>query len=506
LRHPDSEFAKCVLFLPPFAVIPFFDARNILTLSNNEVLPGTFFRFDINPSTHFANFCIRFSPAVAGRFSYLAPRRRTIMRDNRASEGYGGLSRPDEVLLHFIWQFRYYNHRELTTEAGAPIHIHYPGDPNTNQGPDFKNARITIDDRTLEGPVELHVRASDFLHHGHTGDPHYQNVILHVVWVNDTVVPPANIPILALIGRTPATLLPRYRQFMTSRSFVPCAPLLLTAKTAFLAKTASTPDTTFPVIPWSTLRNTLLHQRLLCRTSLIRTLMDENNPHWEQTLYQLIARSLGQPVNTDAFLTMAKSIPLNFLLRHRTDPARLQSLFMSHAASLDPPLSFHRMRPAHSPSVRLGQLADLLSNHSGRFTLLLESDQPGPLLRSLDAKGLGTATRHSIVINAFIPLLYAYAVFRQEPQLRDKALRWLHETPPEDNNIIRRWCDLGMIARTAADTQALLELRKNHCSEKKCLDCAIGRTLLTAAQPILTPPPPASENLPLPPGQDGYCT
>jgi hypothetical protein len=425
------------------------------------------------------------------------------MRDNRAIEGYerGGplRSRPDEVLLHFIWQFRYYNHRELTTEAGAPLHIHYPGDPNTNQGPDFKNARITIGARTLEGPVELHVRASDFLHHGHTGDPHYQNVILHVVWVNDTAVPPANIPILALIGRTPATLLPRYRQFMTSRSFVPCAPLLT-------AKIASTPGTPFPAIPWPTLRNTLLHQRLLSRTSLIRTLIYENNPHWEQTLYQLIARSLGQPINTDAFLAMAKSIPLTFLLRHRTDPARLQSLLMSHAARLDSPLSFHRMRPAHSPLVRLRQLAALLSNHSGRFTLLLESEQPGPLLLSLDAKGLGTATRHSIVINAFIPLLYAYAVFRQEPQLRDKALRWLHETPPEANNIIRRWCELGMTARTAADTQALLELRKSYCSQKKCQDCAIGQTLLTASQPILTPPPPASENLPLPPGPDGYCT
>jgi hypothetical protein len=73
---------------------------------------------------------------------------------------------------------------------------------------------------------------------------------------------------------------------------------------------------------------------------------------------------------------------------------------------------------------------------------------------------------------------------------------------------------LGLPTATAADTQGLLELKKNYCAGKKCLDCAIGQALLTASapgpatQPPLTPDPPspASGNLPLPPGRDGYCT
>src|SRR5580704_11014750 len=128
------------------------------------------------------------------------------MRDNRISE----------VLLHFIWKFRYFNQRELTTETGVPLIIRHPGDLNTDQGPDFSNARITIGDTALEGPVELHLRTTDWLRHGHTGDPHYKNVMLHVVWENDVIDPPAGIPILSLQDRTSKTLLNRYRQFMTA--------------------------------------------------------------------------------------------------------------------------------------------------------------------------------------------------------------------------------------------------------------------------------------------------
>ncbi|HET6256115.1 MAG TPA: DUF2851 family protein [Puia sp.] len=414
-----------------------------------------------------------------------------------------------EVLLHFIWEFRYFNHRELTTESGDPVHIHHPGDRNTNQGPDFLNARITIGDTLLEGPVELHVRASDWSRHGHTGDPHYGKVILHVVWENDSADAPGGIPVVVLHHRTSTLLLSSYRQFMTNQTFVPCERLLPAATQRAATRQSAIPRaatqqsanpraaTKQPALPWPAFRKTLLLQRLRGRTAFIRTLVDEHNPYWEEVTWWLIARSLGQPVNPDAFLAIARSIPLNRLLRRRADPAHLESLLIAEAARLDPPLSFHRMRPAHSPLRRLRQLAVILSNHSGWFTLLLESDHPAAFLKTLDAGGLGTSTKHSILINAGIPLLSAYSTLRQEPRQHEKATRWLYETPPENNSIIRRWRELGMPAHTAADTQALLELKKNFCAPKKCLDCAIGRALLadpSPAAPSPTRPSPANGN------------
>jgi hypothetical protein len=279
---------------------------------------------------------------------------------------------------------------------------------------------------------------------------------------------------------------------MTSQSFVPCERLLPAANFAL-------PGTSFPGYHWPSFRDRLLLQRLGHRTAFIRTLVDEHRPHWEETLYWLITRSLGQPVNTDAFLTIAKTLPLTLLLRHRTDPARLEALLFDQAARLRQPLSLHRMRPAHGPYTRLRQLAALLSNHTGWFTLLLESDRPAALFETLDVKGLGAQTKRSILINAHIPLLYAYSALRQEPRQRDKALRWLESLPPENNTVIRRWQQLGLPVATAADTQALLELKKNFCAPKTCLDCAIGRILLAT-------PAPASENLLSPPDRDGYCT
>ncbi|RYF98741.1 MAG: DUF2851 family protein [Chitinophagaceae bacterium] len=43
----------------------------------------------------------------------------------------------------------------------------FPGTLNTNQGPDFKDAKIKIGSTLLAGSVELHINASDWQKHGH---------------------------------------------------------------------------------------------------------------------------------------------------------------------------------------------------------------------------------------------------------------------------------------------------------------------------------------------------
>ena len=127
-----------------------------------------------------------------------------------------------EELLHFIWRFRYFNHHELFTETGETVWIHTTGEPNVHQGPDFLHARISIGGVLREGPVELHIRTSDWHRHAHDADIHYREVVLHVVWENDLEDPPGGLPVLVLGHRIPKLLLGRYRQWMDSRSFIPC--------------------------------------------------------------------------------------------------------------------------------------------------------------------------------------------------------------------------------------------------------------------------------------------
>ena len=85
-----------------------------------------------------------------------------------------------ERLLQYIWQFRYFSSSMLHTTTSQVLQIINPGTYNTNQGPDFLNAKIKVDGTIWAGSVELHIRTSEWLVHKHSQDSNYNNVILHV--------------------------------------------------------------------------------------------------------------------------------------------------------------------------------------------------------------------------------------------------------------------------------------------------------------------------------------
>ena len=93
-------------------------------------------------------------------------------------------------------------------------------------------------------------------------------------------------------------------------------------------------------------------------------------------------------------------------------------------------------------------------------------------------KNLGDTMIDSIIVNTVSPLLFAYGLYHNDLAVKEKALQWLADTAAEKNNIIKGWNDLGIHAKNAAHTQALLELKTQYCEEKRCLDCAVGNALL----------------------------
>ena len=82
-----------------------------------------------------------------------------------------------ERLLQYIWQFQHFNKSELATTDGELLQILYQGAFNTNQGPDFSDAKIKVDSTTWAGNIELHINASDWKLHQHSSDKNYKNVI-----------------------------------------------------------------------------------------------------------------------------------------------------------------------------------------------------------------------------------------------------------------------------------------------------------------------------------------
>ena len=73
--------------------------------------------------------------------------------------------------------------------AALPLPVLRFGRAGRGPGPDVREATVLLPSGvTRTGDVEMHLRATDFVHHGHADDPAYAQVILHVVWEDDRPV------------------------------------------------------------------------------------------------------------------------------------------------------------------------------------------------------------------------------------------------------------------------------------------------------------------------------
>lgn len=420
-----------------------------------------------------------------------------------------------ERLLQFIWQFQYFNRLSLTIQDGTPLTILFQGQLNTNQGPDFSEGKIKIGATTWAGNIELHVKASDWHLHKHQTDNNYNNIILHVVWQNDAEIKDANgepIPTLELQPYVPVIMLNRYAQLMEHTGFVPCESYL-------------------PVlsgIAWFSWKERLAIERLMRKSREVLALLQESKEHWEEVFWWQLAKNFGIPVNADVFLKISKSVSINILAKHKNQLHQLEALLLGQAGLLeaefkeDYPLmlqkeyrflakkysltavnkapSFLRMRPANFPTVRLAQLAMLIHQSTHLFSRIKETktivevqklftvtandywhyhymfDEQTPY----SPKALGKQMANNIIINTVIPVLFAYGVNRNDQHLKDIPVKWLLQLPPENNTITNKWKEKEVLNQNALDSQALIELKKNYCDKRLCLECAVGNKVLPA--------------------------
>lgn len=421
----------------------------------------------------------------------------------------------EEQLLQFIWHRRLYPSGSLQTTEGEPLVVIDPGTPNTDQGPDFLFARLRIGDRTWFGHVEVHVQSSAWFQHRHEKDPGYNNVILHVVWQEDRpAVTEGGVrpPCLALAGRVDPELLDRYRVLLESESRVPCARELArvpeVVRTTWLAR--------------------IMSERLEARTLAIGRLLERTRGDWEQVFFAWLARYLGAPTNADPMEALALRLPLKTLRKHGNRPGQVEALLFGTAGMLSAdwkdayprslalefrllrrmygikPMAgsqwrFHRMRPAHFPTIRIAQLGALVLGETG-FLSRLESmpsarawiryfrtppDNPYWLqhyhfskLAPSSSKVIGRTVAIGLVVNVVVPMAFVYSRHQGNRALRDYAIGLWQSLPPESNHVLARWSAIGWPARDAAESQAQLHLFRSYCTPRHCLRCAIGLALL----------------------------
>ena len=419
----------------------------------------------------------------------------------------------NERLLQFIWQFRYFNQSSLHTTDGRPLQILNQGILNRNSGPDFSEARIKIDTTLWVGNIELHVNASHWHQHKHAADKNYHNIILHVVWMNDEAVldkynhPIATLELQPLVAKI---MLQHFDRLMQSANAIPCAFAL-------------------PVlseISWLSWKERLTAERLQQKSGLILQWLETCNNNWEEVFWISLCRSFGIKVNADAFEQIAKTITVNLLAKHKNQIHQLEALllgqagllnqnfednypillqkeysFLSKKYSLRPlhkPPVFLLMRPSNFPTVRLAQLAMLVHRSHHLFSKIRSAKKLTELLQWFDItandfwnyhftltdatpyqpKTLGRAFIQNIIINSIVPVLFAFAINKNNDLLKEKALDFLIALKPEQNGVTKKWKTYNVANTNALHSQALIHLKNNYCDSKRCLNCAVGVKLL----------------------------
>ena len=419
-----------------------------------------------------------------------------------------------EDLLQFIWEQQLFDRRDLRATDGRPVEVLRAGRIQHHGGPDLIDARIRIAGQEWAGAVEVHVRAGEWYAHGHQHDPAYDGVVLHVVHQEDRPVRTSAgrlLPTVELGPRIPEERLAAYRRLMSARSWVPCAGELHRTDRH---------------------RNTIWLERLaverLERRSLdIAIHLRELAGDADELLHHLLLRALGLGVNGEAFAQLARRIPWRLLARYREDDLRLEALLLGQAGLLGDTFQeelprrwqaehahlarlhglepmpkatwkFARMRPVNLPTVRLAQYAALVRRSEGSLVRLLNEEGTDRLEQQLKVlpsaywldhhvpgrpsvpspKPLGSQSAQRLIVNALVPAAFALGRSQGREALCDRALGWLEQLPAERNGVLERWTSLGLAAQSAAQGQALLELRARYCTPRRCLSCSIGNQLL----------------------------
>lgn len=390
----------------------------------------------------------------------------------------------------------------------------HPGQANTNSGPDFFAAKLRINDTIWAGNVEIHVKASDWYKHGHHLDGAYDNIILHLVHECDREVYNSKgkpLPTLEAKNNYDPGLLNNYMILKSSRTWIACQ--------RSIQQTDS-----FIINNWL---SRLLIERLNRKTLEVANLLQYFSNHWEDTCYYLLARNFGFKTNATPFALLARKTPRSILMKYGNRPDIIEAIVFGQAGMLCREFTEHyptmlkkeyeyrkklhklmpvdkdiwkfaRMRPLNFPTIRMAQFAMLIHKTGNIFRKFVESKNTEELSGLLavsasaywtshyrfehpsdsKAKQIGKDAIQNILINTVVPLLFIYGKESMKEGLCEKAIQMLQELPSENNHVVRKWIDIGIVPQHAADSQALLELKKFYCTPKKCLNCPVGYRII----------------------------
>ena len=270
---------------------------------------------------------------------------------------------------------------------------------------------------------------------------------------------------------------------------------------------------------------TLLVQRILRKSRRVLAIWEESNRDWNQTLHIMTAYAMGAPRNSRPFEELARRVPYIACLKERTSLRRVEALLMGtsgllggefyddYIVALQEDFDYlarkYNLRsmnagawsrggnfPAGNPVQRIAQMAALVANDGYSMDSLMAIESLVDVEKmfavttsdywqkrfKIDGKSAGGAGHlgrdkvNMLAINLVAPMQFAYAEVMGRERLKNGALDLLEKVPAERNRFVGRWTGYGVPARSAYDTQALIELSQM-CDEGRCEECPLGKML-----------------------------
>lgn len=419
-----------------------------------------------------------------------------------------------EDFLHYIWKHKKFNVSTIKTTDNETVFIVSVGQHNQNSGPDFFNAQLKIGDQLWAGTVEVHIKSSDWFLHNHENDKAYDNVILHVVWEYDTDVfrkDNSVIPTLELKDYVSKSALENYQMlFSKGHKWINCEQDF-----------SGVGD--FEMFNWL---ERLYFERLERKSEAINKLLHASKNDWEAVLFKMLAKNFGLKVNGDAFLSIANSMEFSIIRKTHANKTSLEALLFGQAGLLEQdiedayylqlvreygflkqkfslsnnsvmPVQFFRLRPPNFPTIRLSQLSTVYHQNQNLFSKIIEIDTLSGFYKLFSVgvspfweshytfsktsktikKELTKSFIDLLLINTIVPLKFSYAKSLGQ-SIDGLIVKLIASVPSEKNSIVEKFNSLKKVSGSAMHSQGLLELKNMYCNKNKCLQCAIGSSIL----------------------------
>lgn len=419
----------------------------------------------------------------------------------------------NEKLLQYLWNFKIFKSFDFKDVDGNDLEILDFGRWNFDSGPDFLFGKIKINGLVIAGNIELHVKSSDWIFHKHSGNPEFENIIAHVVFVHDIELEEftnKNIPTLELKNYIDENLLSKYESLLQETQFIPCEKI-------FNPKD----------LPFNFHEENLL-KKLDEKSIEIEDSLKLYQNNYEAILFQQLAYAFGLKVNALLFKQLAESIDYTVFNKIRQNQTQLEALLFGISNWLEKPTDeetkiwkrefeflkvkyqlpefyihpkFSKLRPPNFPTIRLSQLASLYHQNQNLFSKLINAQNISEINQIFSTvkaseywnnrfnfgkistvQGEKTLTKEFVelvLINAVLPLKYTYHKNTDE-NIPDEILILYQNISPENNTIIDQWKSLKVKPKNALETQSLLFHYRNFCQKKECLRCSIGIRMMNS--------------------------